>query len=156
MPSFSLCVCLMCVRLQLEELLANVGVKAARLKEFGPLLIAINETLNSLTDRHIPADFASEFPSLVFHSILPAGFTFTRPARVDVVGSYVLKAVTKPVTNIDMAMEMPKDTFLERDHINYRCVRVCGGGGAVAFTLLVSASGRWCLQVFRQACCVSR
>lgn len=47
-------------------------------------------------------------------------FKFQPPARVDLVGSYLLKTVTRPLLNIDLAIQMPKPSFFDKDYLNFR------------------------------------
>ena len=35
-------------------------------------------------------------------------FVFKKPERVDIVGSYPIKTVTKPMLNIDLAVQIPQ------------------------------------------------
>lgn len=48
--------------------------------------------------------------------VLPA----KRPSRVSVVGSYLVRTLTRPVLNVDIAMEIPADTLLNKDYLNGR------------------------------------
>ena len=54
---------------------------------------------NSIKGVHIP------FPAL---ARLPVKFRFVSPASVNLVGSYLLRAVAKPTLNVDVAVEMPQ------------------------------------------------
>lgn len=54
---------------------------------------------NSIKGVHIP------FPPLARQ---PVKFRFVTPASVDLVGSFLLRTVTKPVMNVDVAVEMPQ------------------------------------------------
>ncbi|RKP17887.1 hypothetical protein ROZALSC1DRAFT_30348, partial [Rozella allomycis CSF55] len=42
------------------------------------------------------------------------------PSAVHVVGSYILKTLPRPNLNVDLGVEMPKEMFGEKDHLNYR------------------------------------
>lgn len=54
---------------------------------------------SSIKGVHIP------FPPLARQ---PVKFRFVTPASVDLVGSFLLRTVTKPVMNVDVAVEMPQ------------------------------------------------
>jgi len=56
-----------------------------------------------------PVDTASEFK-----------MKFQRPSRVDIVGSYLLDTVCRPILNIDVSLEIPKDCLQPKDFQNFR------------------------------------
>ncbi|RKP24788.1 Nrap protein-domain-containing protein, partial [Syncephalis pseudoplumigaleata] len=49
-------------------------------------------------------------------------FAWKRPSAIHLVGSYAIKAITthRDQFNVDVAVEMPKDLFTEKDVLNYR------------------------------------
>ena len=47
-------------------------------------------------------------------------YTFAKPAKVTVVGSYLLRSVAKPTQNVDLAVEIPSETLEVKDQLNYR------------------------------------
>jgi U3 small nucleolar RNA-associated protein 22 len=49
-------------------------------------------------------------------------FKFSRPSRVDLIGSYLVRTVTKPLLNIDIAIEIPKSCLNEKDYLDYRYI----------------------------------
>ena len=51
---------------------------------------------------------------------LDGAYKFVPPSRVSLVGSYDLKTLVKPLTCVDIAVQMAKEFFVERDFINYR------------------------------------
>jgi U3 small nucleolar RNA-associated protein 22 len=54
------------------------------------------------------------------HGHASCEFTFQPPSRVDLVGSFLLKSVARPVLNVDVALEMPKSCLGAKDYLNYR------------------------------------
>eukprot|EP00466_Bigelowiella_natans_P001797 jgi/Bigna1/78753/fgenesh1_pg.57_\ len=50
----------------------------------------------------------------------PFTFNIKSPSRVTVVGSYLLRTVSKPITNVDIALEFPSDSLLNKDYLNFR------------------------------------
>lgn len=51
---------------------------------------------------------------------LDGEYTFLTPKSVNLIGSFKLKSIIKPNVCIDIAIEMPKEYFNERDFLNYR------------------------------------
>lgn len=45
---------------------------------------------------------------------------FQRPSRVDIVGSYLLDTTCRPILNIDVSIEIPKDCLQPKDFQNFR------------------------------------
>ena len=50
----------------------------------------------------------------------PVTLSFAKPARVDLVGSYLLHTLVKPSLNVDVAVEMPSSCFVPKDFLDYR------------------------------------
>ncbi|KOO30039.1 nucleolar protein 6 [Chrysochromulina tobinii] len=46
--------------------------------------------------------------------------TWHAPTKVDLVGSYLLRTVTAPELNVDVAVELPASMFLEKDYLDQR------------------------------------
>ena len=61
------------------------------------------------------------------HGNAGCNFTFRPPTRLDLIGSFLLQSAAEPVRNIDVALQMPPDCLLPKDHLNYRYLekRVC-------------------------------
>lgn len=49
-------------------------------------------------------------------------FAWAAPAKVDLVGSYLLRTAAAPELNVDMAVQLPTSTFLEKDYLDERYV----------------------------------
>ncbi len=54
------------------------------------------------------------------HGHASCAFTFHAPARVDLVGSFLLRTAARPVLNVDVALEMPASCLGAKDYLNYR------------------------------------
>lgn len=57
-------------------------------------------------------------------------FTFWKPKSFDVVGSFSVRPILKPHTNVDILIQMPKECFHEKDYLNHRyhakrCLYLC-------------------------------
>jgi len=89
-------------RLQLEELLKELAPRQASSK-LEAFLRALKPVLLGLQQRELAANFANEFPHLCFHQRHPFPMSFKAPSR-----------------NIDIALEMPSETFQSKDYLNYR------------------------------------
>lgn len=112
-------------RLQLEQLLEELTpkhghVEVQDLEAF--LKSSLRPVLDALQPREIPADFAREFPNLRFQSPAKAlqPMAFSKPTRVDVVGSFLLKTVCRPNLCVDVAVELPMSAFQSKDYLNFR------------------------------------
>jgi U3 small nucleolar RNA-associated protein 22 len=118
-------------RLQVDELLASVGRKPSAKATTGlqTMLFQVKDIVQNLQDQQVTQD-ALQSHGLRVHNhikrkeiVLP----FRRPARLDVVGSYILqtmayakKSSSYGVLTVDLAVEMPQDCFLPKDFGNYR------------------------------------
>eukprot|EP00927_Polykrikos_kofoidii_P003457 TRINITY_DN11375_c0_g1_i2.p1 TRINITY_DN11375_c0_g1~~TRINITY_DN11375_c0_g1_i2.p1 ORF type:complete len:1217 (-),score=250.11 TRINITY_DN11375_c0_g1_i2:118-3666(-) len=108
-------------RLQLEELLKETSPRSAHPK-LETFLRGLQPILRNLVSRQIPADFRSEFPSLLFHQHQqdPHPFSFQAPARVDLVGSFLLGTCMRSHSCVDVALEIPSETLASKDYLNFR------------------------------------
>eukprot|EP01138_Halocafeteria_seosinensis_P003773 gb/GECG01003858.1/.p1 GENE.gb/GECG01003858.1/~~gb/GECG01003858.1/.p1 ORF type:complete len:1501 (+),score=200.78 gb/GECG01003858.1/:1-4503(+) len=66
-------------------------------------------------------DATHPFPGLpLYHKcVQPVEMKWEKPSSIDVVGSFLLHTMTKPVLNVDLAVEIPDECFEERDIKNY-------------------------------------
>ncbi|KAG6973579.1 hypothetical protein JG688_00003449 [Phytophthora aleatoria] len=119
-------------RLQVDELLAATGRKPSAKASSGlqNLLFQVKEILQNLQDQQVTQDALQARGLLVRNHIKRKEIVlpFQRPARLDVVGSYILQTMAYAgkksgeygVLTIDLAVEMPQDCFLPKDFGNYR------------------------------------
>lgn len=63
-------------------------------------------------------------PSFIAACKLPADLSlaFKAPASVAAVGSFAQRTMVKPSTVVDVAVEIPADTFHPKDQLNYRYI----------------------------------
>ncbi|XP_027117353.1 uncharacterized protein [Coffea arabica] len=47
-------------------------------------------------------------------------FKFNRPKFIEIAGSYSMQCVVKPDINVDVFIRLPKESFHEKDYLNYR------------------------------------
>jgi U3 small nucleolar RNA-associated protein 22 len=113
-------------RMQIDELLRQVRVDYTRLSSLERALMDIKTHLESVDDVE-ESDvheclMLSTFPIDV--SLIPEHFSmsFAKPASISIVGSFLLHCVAKSPRsmNVDMAVEMPRSMFQERDYLNHR------------------------------------
>ncbi|KAF1775833.1 Nrap protein [Phytophthora cactorum] len=119
-------------RLQVDELLAATGRKPSAKASSGlqNLLFQVKEILQNLQDQQVTQDALQARGLLVRNHIKRKEIVlpFQRPARLDIVGSYILQTMAYAgkksgeygVLTIDLAVEMPQDCFLPKDFGNYR------------------------------------
>ncbi|KUF99888.1 hypothetical protein AM588_10009759 [Phytophthora nicotianae] len=119
-------------RLQIDELLAATGRKPSAKVSSGlqNLLFQVKEILQNLQDQQVTQDALQARGLLVRNHIKRKEIVlpFQRPARLDIVGSYILQTMAYAgkksgeygVLTIDLAVEMPQDCFLPKDFSNYR------------------------------------
>ncbi|TPX30639.1 hypothetical protein SmJEL517_g05826 [Synchytrium microbalum] len=120
-------------KLQLEEMLSEVRVKYTRMTTLDGMLHKLKNFFDTLEPRdevsleEAQSTLASEGVSIPFPSPAPPGdikcsFAFQRPSKVSIIGSYLLKTISKSkhAQSVDMAVQMPDEIFGERDHINHR------------------------------------
>jgi U3 small nucleolar RNA-associated protein 22 len=111
------------LKLEVEELLGEVKVDYGKQKRIESALMELKGVFDRMPTREVSAakDLLPGL-SLKEHSSREQNpsFTFSPPERMDLVGSYLLRTVTKPNLNVDVAVQIPKDCLLPRDHLNYR------------------------------------
>ncbi|KAF4041365.1 Nrap protein domain 6 [Phytophthora infestans] len=119
-------------RLQIDELLAATGRKPSAKASSGlqNLLFQVKEILHNLQEQQVTQDALQARGLLVRNHIKRKEIVlpFQRPARLDIVGSYILqnmayagqKSGDYSVLTIDLAVEMPQSCFLPKDFGNYR------------------------------------
>ena len=115
-------------RLQMNELLESIQVK--KLKSSEEALFEIKELLENIESIK-PTDLEAAVALLKVDGIeipfphpgprnVKYSFAFEPPAKIAVVGSYLLKSLVKGQANIDLAVEMPESLFQENDQKNHR------------------------------------
>lgn len=111
-------------KLQVDQLLKEVSVDFIKLGPLEGFLKTLKSQIDGLMNVEVGNDLKQRYPFVEFvlppSQVLSLGFSFQPPSRSDLVGSYLLKSVTRPNLNIDMTIEMPASMFQPKDHLNYR------------------------------------
>lgn len=111
-------------KLEIEQLLKEATIDYTKLSPLENFLKLLKAQIDKLETIDIGNEFEQQYPFLQFiktpQQRLSLGFKFQAPSRTDLVGSYLLKTVTRPHLNIDIAVEMPSSMFGDKDHRNYR------------------------------------
>ena len=100
-------------RLQTVELLREVapfsGTPLTRLES---AVRALRGELLSLPSAELSSEPRAGAPSVAM--------PWRAPAKVDLVGSYLLRTTTAPELNVDVAIQLPAGTLLEKDYLDQR------------------------------------
>ncbi|TDH70104.1 hypothetical protein CCR75_009087 [Bremia lactucae] len=119
-------------RLQIDELLTAIGRKPSAKASSGlqRLLFQVKEIVQNLQPQHVTQDALQSYGLLVRNFVKRKEIVlpFQPPARLDVVGSYILDTMvfTGKQSNeygsisIDVTIEMPEKCFVPKDFGNYR------------------------------------
>eukprot|EP00457_Paulinella_chromatophora_P000713 gb/GEZN01000713.1/.p1 GENE.gb/GEZN01000713.1/~~gb/GEZN01000713.1/.p1 ORF type:complete len:1247 (-),score=274.37 gb/GEZN01000713.1/:10-3750(-) len=139
-------------KLQMEELLKEVSLKQDKLSCYESFLKQLKVVFQDMPKRQVlmPADkcpltcwpkpFNKLHPSSKLWLCLPpharshvsvrqdkqqaVSLPFAPPARIDLVGSYLLETMSKPdgghCVYVDVALQLPADTVFDKDYRNYR------------------------------------
>ena len=111
------------LELQAAELLNEVRPKytGKAAKALEGFLFEVKEALEALPAKDVAAADVRGIPlcqPLAWHKEVK--LAFRAPASVDVVGSYMLRAMAKPAQCVDVAFEMPRECFLPKDFLDHR------------------------------------
>ncbi|CAN6462854.1 unnamed protein product [Victoria cruziana] len=106
---------------KVEQLLEEVQVDySSSNKSLLDALSAIEETVASIPEQKVDANLAPKFVEDLGVPTDKVEFTFKKPESYQIVGSYAIEAVAKPVTNVDVLVRMPKCCFREKDFLDHR------------------------------------
>ena len=108
------------LRLQLDELHKTISPAFEKLTKVDKLIASIRDAVSHVKDVVIPADCASEYPTLHFRAPSITPFAFTAPTSIELVGSYKDHSLVKPLQNIDLALVMPSACFSEKEFKSHR------------------------------------
>ncbi|KAM6227048.1 LOW QUALITY PROTEIN: nucleolar protein 6 [Spheniscus humboldti] len=112
--------------LQIEELLKEVTLKETKKKidaflhEINSLLSAIPETPETELTNQAWLAKGVKVPFLQVPFSVKGRFCFLSPAKLKVVGSYLLGTCIKLEINMDVAVTMPWEIFQDKDNLNQR------------------------------------
>lgn len=115
-------------RMQINELLSEISLKDHEIDTYKneiDSLISFIRSISSSKERKLNdlSFFKKQNIQVPLSDLcekLEGSYKFLKPNRVEVIGSYNTKALMKPFVCIDIAIEMPKEYFIERDFLNYR------------------------------------
>lgn len=116
-------------RMQIQYLLEEVTLNEEKTKKLNNVLHSLNEFLKSIPSSPeecgvsgscLPTDVRFPIPDTIARSKIKGKFQFIAPQEIKVVGSYLLKTLTKPNQFVDIAVEMPKECLQAKDYLNYR------------------------------------
>ncbi|XP_065675999.1 nucleolar protein 6-like [Hydra vulgaris] len=116
-------------RMQIQYLLEEVCLKEKKVKKINDALHLLNTFIKgtcSQTEEHeisgscLPRGVEFPLPHYISKEKIKGKFRYIAPKEITVIGSYLLKTMTKPRTSIDIAVEMPMDCFQPRDSLNFR------------------------------------
>eukprot|EP00397_Hematodinium_sp_SG-2012_P010671 GEMP01010794.1.p1 GENE.GEMP01010794.1~~GEMP01010794.1.p1 ORF type:complete len:972 (+),score=199.81 GEMP01010794.1:126-3041(+) len=105
-------------RRQVEELLRESKIKTKGIEE---ILKTIPELFADIPTQEVVAPF--KFEDGVFYNADAKdikGFVFEKPAGFHMIGSLMLKTVTKWRRSVDLGVELPRTMFQSKDYLNYR------------------------------------
>lgn len=96
----------------------GISLLKGKLFELKSFLEAEDE---DLTNGTVLNDATHPFPALpLYHKcVQPVELEYTKPSSIDVVGSFLLHTMCKPLLNVDVAVEIPDRCFEERDIKNF-------------------------------------
>eukprot|EP00038_Savillea_parva_P031344 m.85330 g.85330 ORF g.85330 m.85330 type:complete len:1166 (-) comp9627_c0_seq2:2267-5764(-) len=117
-------------KLQIDELLSEVRLRAKRTRAVEDGLRAVKAALDRVkdsggdeTELSVTAPIDGDvLPPIALGADISGGskFKFRKPAKVSVIGSFLVKTVAKPDVAADLEVTMPSETFQPKDHLNHR------------------------------------
>jgi len=107
------------LKLQVEELLRQTRLSSGdREDSERKFLFELREVLQGLASAKLTS--SEGIPLVHWDTKRPPELAFRPPKKVGVVGSYMLKTMTKPLRGIDLAVEVPDECLERKDYMNYR------------------------------------
>lgn len=109
-------------KLQLEELLKEVRIEKKKTQKLEGLLHHLKGVLDSLPTRtvNIKPNTTILGSQLEFFTERNLEMRFEAPARVDLVGSYLLNTTLKADFNVDITIQIPNGCLQPKDFTNHR------------------------------------
>ena len=118
-------------RLQIQYLLEEVCFTDTKEKRINDVLHSLNTFLTSLQPHThdpcnishpdcLPDDIPLPLPPFIPKEKVKCKFQFVPPLEVKIIGSFLLKTLTKSDTCIDVAVEIPPTCLQPRDVLNFR------------------------------------
>jgi U3 small nucleolar RNA-associated protein 22 len=109
-------------KLQIDELLKEVTVNYDKCESLETFLHSLKSTLDGLADVEVVAEAYQPVLGVPFPIFRDDTLqvTLSKPSRIDLVGSYLLRSNTRPRLNVDVAVELPAQMLGSKDFLNYR------------------------------------
>eukprot|EP00850_Spirogloea_muscicola_P014641 SM000106S13989 [mRNA] locus=s106:344809:353218:- [translate_table: standard] len=104
--------------LQVAEMLKEAQQPAAAAAD--EALARLRRRLLALPDAEVSAAAAASFVQALGVPDAKAGFTFRAPSRVEAIGSLPLRIAVAPSAVLDVAVEIPKACFREKDFLDHQ------------------------------------
>ncbi|CAL8472362.1 g11905 [Coccomyxa elongata] len=108
------------LQLQATELIAARSVDYARDDALDSVLEKLQKDLAKLTQRVIAKPSKEVKQYLEVHGMPQRPLRFHPPASVRLIGSWAAHTAAQPSVGVDVAVEMPRACFDEKDHLNHR------------------------------------
>ena len=83
----------------------------------------IKEALDHKTFSYLGASWLATSGETATDESISYRFSFNKPARIHLVGSFPLRTCAKPILNVDVAVEMPNTLFHPKDYLDHRYFR---------------------------------
>lgn len=113
-------------KLQIQELLSETVPATHKLNKLNTWLYDLKAILDSIPTQTVKIDSTLPIGYTLrsgnhFSKESQAGvFTYHPPSRIDLIGSYLLHTLTRPYTNVDIVLTIPKSMFGEKDFMDHR------------------------------------
>ncbi|KAH7300451.1 hypothetical protein KP509_24G063300 [Ceratopteris richardii] len=106
--------------LKVEELLKEVRVNYPPQTSVQTVVLAITSFFQTIPEHQVKSSLAPSFVDDLGVLAEKATFTFKSPKTVEVIGSFSIQGIAKPSETIDLAIQIPKSCFHEKDFSNHR------------------------------------
>ncbi|MCO5585783.1 hypothetical protein L7F22_039719 [Adiantum nelumboides] len=106
--------------LKVEELLKEVRVEYPPHATVQGVLSALSSCFQQIPEHQVTSSLVSSFVEDLGVPADKAKFTFKSPMRIEIIGSYAIQTMAKPMQTMDLAVEIPKSCFHEKDFLNHR------------------------------------
>ncbi|EFA83954.1 U3 snoRNP protein [Heterostelium album PN500] len=108
-------------RLQINELFREIKVNYTKTTALESALYQLKEIVESIPDQIVNV-YSNNVESVKLLDITGEDLQleFQKPSAVEIIGSYMLKTVTKSNPNVDMAVQIPESCFTKSDANNFK------------------------------------
>eukprot|EP00501_MAST-03F_sp_TOSAG23-6_P001729 GSMAST32.ASY1.ANO1.1803.1 assembled CDS len=108
-------------QLEIKELLSEFSVNYEKLSGIQEVMFALKSAIDTIPDQTVTESTLSLSGICCQNRhTKPVELSFKSPARVDVVGSFLIRSLAKPSLNIDVAIEIPDACITPKDYLNHR------------------------------------